>query len=314
MTQVTFGFPPAGFLGPSHMTMGTFDGVHRGHQALLRPLIAGAREAGATSVLVTYEPHPRCVLDPDHCPANLTTLDEKTWLLDQLGLDHLVVIPFTPQVAALSPAVFMQRILRGIQIRKVVIGEAHRFGHGRRGDPALLRRLGTRHGFAVEVAPIVTRGREPISSSRIRRLVLLGQVRAAAQLLGRDYVIRSTVEHGLRRGRDLGFPTANLRIGPNKLLPATGIYAVRVDREDRTYAGALSIGFRPTFGNNSLTVEVFILDFDGDLYDKLLTVWFVQRLRAEKRFASVTTLIQQMTRDVDNTRRILGIEPSAERI
>jgi riboflavin kinase/FMN adenylyltransferase len=312
MTAVSFGFPPAGFLGPSHMTMGTFDGLHRGHQALLKPLIAGARQAGAASVLVTYEPHPRCVLDPDHCPANLTTLDEKTWLLDQLGLDHLVVVPFTPQVAALSPAVFMQRLLRGIQVRHIVIGENHRFGHSQRGDPALLRRLGTRHDFTVEVAPTLARGRTPISSSRIRRLVLLGQVRAAAQLLGRDFVVRSTVEHGLKRGRELGFPTANLRISPNKLLPATGIYAVRVEMEDRTRAGALSVGFRPTFGGNSLTVEVFVLDFDGDLYDKLLTVWFVQRLRAEKRFASVLALQQQMTRDVDATRRILGLDPPAE--
>jgi riboflavin kinase/FMN adenylyltransferase len=159
----------------------------------------------------------------------------------------------------------------------------------------------------------LARGRAPISSSRIRRLVLLGQVRAAAQLLGRDYFIRSTVEHGLKRGRELGFPTANLRISPNKLLPATGIYAVRVDIQDRTFAGALSVGFRPTFGGNALTVEVFVLDFDGDLYDTLLTVWFVHRLRAEKRFASVPALQQQMTRDVENARRILGIDPAAGR-
>ena len=235
-------------------------------------------------------------------------------MLDQLGLDHLVVIPFTPQVAALSPVVFMRRLLRGIQVRHIVIGENHRFGHGRRGDPALLRRLGTRHGFTVEVAPTVSRGREPISSSRIRRLVLLGQVRAAAQLLGRDYVIRSSVEHGLKRGRELGFPTANLRISPNKLLPATGIYAVRVDVEDRTYAGALSVGFRPTFGSNSLTVEVFLRSTNpADVTGKLLTVWFVQRLRAEKRFASVPALQQQISRDVDAVRRILGTVPAGDR-
>jgi riboflavin kinase/FMN adenylyltransferase len=306
MTAVSFGFPAAGALGPSHATIGSFDGIHRGHLALLKPLIAGAVAAGAASVLVTFEPHPRCVLDPDHCPPNLTTLDEKAWLLDQLGVDHLLVIPFTPQVAALSPAAFMQRLLRGMQLGRIVIGEDFRFGHGRRGDPAFLRRFGTRHGFTVEVAPTLTRARVPVSSSRIRRLVLLGQVRAAAQLLGRDYFMRSAVEHGVERGRQLGFPTANLRIAPNKLLPATGIYAVRVDVDDRRYAGALSLGFRPTFGGNSLTVEVFVLDFDGDLYDKLLTVWFVQRLRAEKRFATVPALQQQMARDVENTRRILA--------
>ncbi len=306
MTAVTFGFPAAGALGPSHVTIGTFDGVHRGHQALLKPLIAGARAAGAASVLVTFEPHPRCVLDPDHCPPNLSTLDEKAWLLDQLGLDHMIVIPFTPQLAALSAAAFMQRLLRGMQVRHMVVGEHHRFGHGQRGDSALLRRLGTRHGFTVEVAPTVLRGGEPISSSRIRRLVLLGQLRAAAQLLGRDYFIRSTVEHGAKRGRQLGFPTANMRVEPNKLIPPNAIYASRVDIDAQPYGGATSIGFRPTFGGNTLTVEVFVLDFDGDLYGKLITVRFVHRLRAEKRFATVPALQQQMARDVENARRILA--------
>src|SRR5207248_9392182 len=131
MTTVAFGFPAPGAFGPIHATIGTFDGVHRGHQALLKTLIGGARKAGAASVLITFEPHPRCVLDPDHCPPNLTTLDEKTWLLDQLGLDTALVIPFTPQVAALSPAAFLQRLLRGIQLRRIVVGEDFRFGHGR---------------------------------------------------------------------------------------------------------------------------------------------------------------------------------------
>jgi riboflavin kinase / FMN adenylyltransferase len=312
MTAVTFGFPAPGALGPSHATIGSFDGIHRGHQALLKPLIAGARTAGAASVLVTFEPHPRCVIDPAHCPPLLTTLEEKTWLLDQLGLDHVIVIPFTRQIAALSATTFMERLLRGIELRRIVVGENHRFGHGQRGDPALLRRLGARDGFTVEVAPTLLRGREPISSSRIRRLVLLGQVRAAAQLLGRDDFIRSTVEHGAKRGRQLGFPTANLRIAPDKLLPANGIYAARVDLESATYAGALSVGVRPTFGGSSVTVEVFILDFDADIYGQLLTVWFVQRLRGEKRFASVPALQQQMARDVENARRILAV-PSGRR-
>jgi len=286
--------------------MGTFDGIHRGHLALLKPLIAEAKRVGAASVLVTFEPHPRCVLDPDHCPPNLTTLDEKAWLLEQLELDHLVVIPFTPQLADLSAAAFMQRLLRGMQLRRLVIGQDHRFGHGRRGDPSFLRRFGARHGFSVEVIPTLARGRAPISSSRIRRLVLLGQMRAAAQLLGRDYFFRSTVEHGAQRGQQLGFPTANLRIAPNKLIPATAVYAARVDLDGQTYDGALSVGFRPTFGGNTLTVEVFLLDFVGDLYGRLLTVRFVQRLRAEKRFATVPALQQQMAKDVENARRILG--------
>jgi len=311
MTAVAFGFPPAGTIGPSHATIGTFDGIHRGHLVLLKPLIAGARQAGAASVMITFEPHPRCVLDPDHCPPNLTTLDEKAWLLDQLGLEHLVVIPFTPQVAGLSPAAFMKRLSRGIELRHIIIGEDFRFGQGRRGDPAFLRRLGIREGFTLAVAPTLARGRAPVSSSRIRRLVMLGQMRAAAQLFGRDYFFRSGVEHGAGRGRQLGFPTANLRIAPNKLLPANGVYAARVGLGGTIYAGALSVGFRPTFGGNTLTVEVFVLDFDGDLYDSVLTVWFVQRLRGEKRFATVPALQQQMTRDVQNARRILGPAPVA---
>jgi riboflavin kinase / FMN adenylyltransferase len=313
MTAVTFGFPAPGTLGPSHATIGSFDGIHRGHLALLKTLIAGARAAGAASVLVTFEPHPRCVIDPDHCPPLLTTLEEKTWLLDQLGLDHMVVIPFTPQVAGLSATAFMERLLRGIELRRIVVGQNHRFGHRQGGDPAFLRKLGTRRGFTVDVAPTLLRGREPISSSRIRRLVLLGQVRAAAQLLGRDYFIRSTVEHGAKRGRQLGFPTANIQMAPNKLLPANGIYAARVGLEDVTYSGALSVGFRPTFGGSSVTVEVFILDFDADIYGRLLTVWFVQRLRGEKRFASVPALQQQMARDVENARRILAVPAGRNR-
>lgn len=313
MTAVTFGFPAPGTLGPSHATIGSFDGIHRGHLALLKPLIAGARAAGAASVLVTFEPHPRCVIDPDHCPPLLTTLEEKSWLLDQLGLDHMVVIPFTPQVAALSATAFMARLLRGIELRRIVVGQNHRFGHRQGGDPAFLRKLGARRGFTVDVATTLLRGREPISSSRVRRLVLLGQVRAAAQLLGRDYFISSTVEHGAKRGRQLGFPTANLQIAPNKLIPPNAIYASRVEIDGQTYSGATSVGFRPTFGGNTLTVEVFVLDFDGDLYDKLITVWFVHRLRGEKRFASVPALQHQMARDVENARRILAVPSGRNR-
>jgi riboflavin kinase/FMN adenylyltransferase len=223
-----------------------------------------------------------------------------------MGLDHLVVIPFSTQVSAMSPGSFMKRLTRGMQLRHLVTGENFRFGQGRRGDPAFLRKLGQRDGFTVEMAPTVTRGKEPVSSSRIRRLLLLGQMRAAAQLLGRDYIFRSTVEHGEKRGRQLGFPTANLRIPPNKLVPASGVYATRVDFEGRELSGAASIGYRPTFGGHHLTVEVFIIDFDADLYDRLLSVSFVQRLRAEKRFASLPGLTAQMARDVENAQRILA--------
>ena len=306
MTAVSFGFPAPGLMGPAHATIGTYDGLHKGHLSLLKPLIAGAAKRGAASVLVTFEPHPRCVLDPDHCPANLTTLDEKTGLCEQLGVSHLVVIPFTPQVAAISPAGFMDRLMRGMQLERLVVGYDFAFGRGRRGDHAFLRRLGERKGFTLEVRPALARGGEPISSSRIRRLILLGQVRAASQLLGRDYFLRSTVEHGVERGRLLGYPTANLKITPNKLLPANGVYAIRVQLDSGIHRGALNLGFRPTFGENTLTVEAFLFDFEGDLYGQLLTVSFVQRLRGEKRFASLPALQQQIGRDVENAKRILA--------
>ena len=304
--RVSFGFPQAGTIGPAHLTIGTYDGVHRGHLAILKPLIEEARAAGAASAMVTFEPHPRCVLDPDHCPPSLTTLDEKTWLLDGLGLDHVIVIPFTPQVAALTPAGFMRRLTKGMQPRQIVVGYDFAFGQGRRGDHAFLQRLGSKEGFAVRVVPALQRGGEPVSSSRIRRLILLGQVRAAAQLLGRDYFFRSVVEHGAQRGHRIGFPTANLKITPNKLLPANGVYAIRVRLEEIALTGVLNVGFRPTFGGNTLTVEAFIFDFEGDLYGKLMTVSFVQRLRGEKRFASAEALQQQIGRDVANAKRILS--------
>ena len=304
--SVSFGFPEPGKLGPTQATIGTFDGLHRGHLRLVTPVIEGAKAAAGAGLVVTFEPHPRCVLDPDHCPQNLTTLDEKTWLLDRLGLDHLVVIPFTPQVAAMSPTDFMRRLTRGMQLQRLVVGHDFAFGRGRRGDHAFLRQLAAKRGFSLDVVAVQERGGAPISSSRIRRLLLLGQVRAASQLLGRDYFLRSTVERGVERGKTLGFPTANLKITPNKLLPANGVYAVRVDLDGAEYQGALNLGFRPTFGGHTLTVEVFLLDYQGDLYGKLLTVFFVQRLRGERRFASVTALQHQITRDVENARRILS--------
>jgi riboflavin kinase/FMN adenylyltransferase len=257
-------------------------------------------------MLLTFDPHPRCVLDPENCPGSLTTLEDKVELLHELGIDHVVIIKFSPEIAALTPAAFMKRLTRGLPLRRIVVGHDFRFGRARRGDPAFLARLGTRQGFGVEVVTPLTRGGSVISSSRIRRLLLLGQVRAAAQLLGRDYLFRSTVEHGEKRGRQLGYPTANLRIEGNKLVPAWGVYAVRVEFDGEQRMGAMSIGVRPTFGGQKLTVEVYLIDFNGDLYDRVLTVWFVQRLRGERKFASIAGLHQQMARDVENVKRILA--------
>jgi riboflavin kinase / FMN adenylyltransferase len=304
--QVLDGFPKLGALGPSALTVGTYDGLHRGHLSILTTLIESARRDRLGSVMITFEPHPRCVLDPEHCPASLTTREEKAWLLDQLGLDHLVVVPFTPRLAQASPTSFMRRVMRAMELRHLVVGYNFAFGHGRQGDHAFLRQLASRHRFRLDIAQVVMRGGEPISSSRIRRLILLGQLRAAAQLLGRNYLFRSTVQHGTQRGHHLGYPTANLAIPSNKLVPPHGIYAVRVELDGLIYPGALYVGIRPTFGERTLTVEVFLFDFDGDLYGRQMSVWFVQRLRGDRRFATPHALQAQMAKDVENAKRVLS--------
>ena len=308
MKPVIFGFPDGlvPFPQPVHLTIGTFDGLHKGHQSLLKSLINGAHAVGAESMVVTFDPHPRCVVDPNNCPGTLTTLNEKLFLLEQLGIDHVIVIRFDRDIAALTPSAFMKKLMPRMPVRRMLVGPDFRFGHGRRGDAEFLRTVGKRKGFSVEVSPTVTRGGEPISSSRIRRLILLGQMRAAAQLLGRDYLFQSVVEHGEKRGRKLGYPTANFKLPSNKLIPASGVYAARVEVDSVLRSGALSVGYRPTFGGQNLTVEVFILDFEGDLYGQTLNMWVVQRLRGEKRFASVAGLTAQMARDVENARRILA--------
>ena len=300
------GFPEPRTLGPSVLTIGAYDGLHRGHMALLGPVIETARREGLLSVMATFEPHPRCVLSPKDCPPNLTTLEEKAWLLEGLGLDRLVVIPFTQQLAQLRASGFLQRLLRGIELRRLVVGYDFAFGRGRHGDHAFLRQFAERRGFVLETVAAVVRTGEPIGSSRIRRLILLGQLRAAAQLLGRDYLLRSRVEHGSQRGHSLGFPTANLAIAKNKLIPPHGVYAVRVQVEGRNHPGAAYVGIRPTFGEHQLMVEAYLFDFEGDLYERELAVSFVQRLRGERRFATVAALQQQMRRDVDKAKRVLG--------
>lgn len=300
------GFPPIGAVGPSALTIGTYDGLHRGHLAIVSPLIESARRDGLLSTMVTFEPHPRCVLDPENCPPRLTTADERAWLLDRLGLDRLVVIPFTPSVAKLTANTFLDRVLHGVEVRRLVIGYDFAFGRGRQGDQAFLRQVAARRGFELQTVPALVRGNEPIGSSRIRRLILLGQLRAAAALLGRDYLIRSRVEVGSQRGHSLGFPTANLAIPSSKLMPPNGVYAVRVEMELGAFQGAAYIGPRPTFGEHTVMLEVYLFGFEGDLYGRTLCIWFVQRLRGDRRFATAQALQHQMARDVEKAKRVLS--------
>jgi riboflavin kinase/FMN adenylyltransferase len=283
------------------LTIGSFDGLHLGHQAVI-----GALDGGPRRVVMTFEPHPRCVLDPDSCPKSITSLDEKLRLLERLGVDDAIVLLFTKELAGRSAAEFMASVLAAVDLRRLVVGPDFALGHGRQGDVAWLRQHGAEHGYELVVAePLSVRGQE-VHSSEIRKLVTVGDVAGAARLLGRDFSLLGIVEHGHRVGRELGFPTLNLSLAPNKLVPGPGVYAGRARVGDDSWAAAIGVGYRPTFGGTDLTVEAYLLDFEGDLYQRRVEVSFAARLRDEVKFANAAELAHQMAADVEATRRLLN--------
>jgi riboflavin kinase/FMN adenylyltransferase len=298
---------PARPLTPGWLTIGSFDGVHRGHVKVLKRLLRLARREAAPTTVMTFDPHPRCVLAPDTCPLSLTTVDEKAAILAELGINNLVVMPFTHKLSQLTATEFMDRTTARVPLRGLVIGYDFALGHQRRGDRAFLEHYGAGHGFEVDVITPHSAEGHIISSSLIRAALLEGQVAHAARLLGRHYSISSFVEHGTGTGSRIGFPTANLAITPNKLVPKIGVYAVWVDIAGQTYPGALNAGYRPTFGENRLTVEAFIFDFDRDIYREEVRVRFVQRIRDEKKFESPEALVKQIGKDVTRARKILRV-------
>ena len=292
------------------VTVGTFDGVHRGHWEVLREIERRARDSGRRAVLVTFHPHPLTIVKPEIAPAPLTTPDEKKEILAESGLDYVVFLRFTPALSRMSPETFVERILvERIGVDELVIGYDHGFGRGRSGDAETLRTLGRRLGFEVDVVAPVPMGDDPVSSTRIRKAVAEGRVREAGQGLGRPYSLRGVVVRGDGRGRQLGFPTANLRLGyGDKLLPAPGVYAVHALLKGGRHAGALHIGPRPTFQGSAPSVELHLLDFEParELYGEEIRVDFVERLRGIEAFASVDELVAAIRADVARTRRILG--------
>lgn len=295
---------------PAVCTVGVFDGVHRGHQRLVSTAVAEARELGGIAVAVTFEPHPRAVLDPASSPPELTTLDEKRERLAALGVDRVVAINFTREVSLWSPEQFCDRLLGRFDLRRLVVGPGFALGHQRRGDAAFLRRYGAGHGFDVlEVEPVFDDG-SPISSTRIRGSLVSGDVEEAARLLGFPYFLDGTVERGNAVGRRLGFPTANLSVAPGKCLPDLGIYTAWMRVRGAWHPAAASLGYRPTFGGDRLTVEAYVLDFDSDIYGERARLAFVHRLREERQYPDEASLIAQMREDVAETRRRLdGTEP-----
>ncbi|MBU1744171.1 MAG: bifunctional riboflavin kinase/FAD synthetase [Proteobacteria bacterium] len=288
------------------VTIGNFDGVHLGHRFIFRRLVEEARREGSQALVISFEPHPKMVLHPERRPFYLiTSPEEKIRLLAEMGIDALILIPFSLDYARTTAEAFVREILwERLRILKILIGHDYTFGRGKEGNEAFLAEAGRRLGFVVEVMNAFCIGDTVISSTKIRNALLAGEVGFAATLLGRPYNLSGRVVSGNRRGSDLGFPTAN--IAPDKeLVPARGVYAVRCLLEGESHDGVLNIGFNPTFADDKLSIELHIFDFHRNIYGRILDIHFIERIRDEVRFTSPELLIAQIDRDIARAREIL---------
>ncbi|HEU4719142.1 MAG TPA: bifunctional riboflavin kinase/FAD synthetase [Bacteroidia bacterium] len=292
------------------LTTGTFDGVHRGHMQIISRLKESSRSMNGETVIFTFFPHPRMVLFPDHRQVLLNTLREKTAKLEEAGIDHLIIQPFTREFSMLSSKDFIEKILvEKIHTRKLVIGYDHHFGRNREGSFEHLRNSGPVYGFEVEEIPAKLIDNVSVSSTRIRHSLEKGDVESANANLGYRYPLTGMVVKGRQLGRTIGFPTANILVeDPYKLVPADGVYAVMVKRGNETHKGMLNIGMRPTVDGRERTIEVNILDFDADLYGETLTLEFVKRLRDEIKFSGLEELKKQLFADRTHAMGILENE------
>jgi riboflavin kinase / FMN adenylyltransferase len=296
---------PSGW-GRSVVTVGVFDGVHRGHQQLIGRAVERAGERGLPSVLVTFDPHPAEIVRPGSHPGQLTTLRRRADLVAGLGVDAFLVLPFAPELARTEPDEFVHEILVArLHAAYVVVGRNFTFGHRAKGDIAMLTSLGQRFGFGVEGLELITDDGITFSSTYIRACIDAGDVVAAAAALGRPHRIEGVVVHGDHRGRALGFPTANLSTTPYTALPADGVYAGRFVIGNRALPAAISVGTNPTFSGRVRTVEAYVLDVDEDFYGFQVALDIEHRLRGQERFVDVDTLIAQISRDVARTRELL---------
>jgi len=291
--------------GPSALTIGVFDGVHRGHQALMATVIAKARELDAVPAVVTFDRHPLEIIAPGKEPPLLTTLPQRARVMESVGIEALVVLRFDDELRTLSPEDFVGKILvEQLQARHVVVGANFRFGHQQAGTIETLNDLGPAYGFDTTIFALQMGGTEEVvSSTLIRRHIADGEVERAGEELERPYRIEGHVERGAGRGKGLGYPTANLRIPARMLLPKLGVYVVRVRRRDAVLPGVANVGLNPTFEDRrDPVIEVFILDFDEDLYGEVVEVEFTHRLRDEQKFPDPAALVQQIRRDVEAAR------------
>jgi riboflavin kinase/FMN adenylyltransferase len=302
------GLPP--HVKSTVLTVGTFDGVHRGHRDVVERLVQRARSKALASVLVTFEPHPMDVVNPAAAPLLLTTREEKLEVLAESGLDYLAVLPFTPALAAFSAEEFVESVLRRrFRFEELLIGYDHGFGRQRAGNVNVLRELGDRDGFKVEVVEAVAAADgHSVSSTSIRRAVAGGDLERACAGLGRPYSVSGRVMQGSQRGRSLGFPTLNLGPAPTrKLLPPEGVYAIRAQTPRGPAGGMLNLGPRPTFGDSSTTLEAHLFDTSGDFYGAQVRLDFIARLRETRRFATPEQLMKQLRQDELDARNALTL-------
>lgn len=296
------------------VAIGNFDGVHLGHRKIVEAAVARAREAGEEATVITFEPHPKVVLRPDAPREMLTTFEDKAEEFRRLGLDLVLCLTFDRAFAAHSPEAFVQSVLVPLKARDVYVGANYRFGHDRMGDAETLAKLGARHGFSVHPQSFFTRDGQRVSSSQVREALKAGDVGEARELLGRPYVLKGVVVPGVARGRELGFPTANLKL-TEELVPANGVYAARAAvwepdeveaPEPNWYDAAVYIGTRPTFESGERLIEVHLLDTRRELYGHRIRVDFMERVRPEMAFGGPAELTAQIRRDIDRARALLA--------
>jgi riboflavin kinase/FMN adenylyltransferase len=295
-------FRPRG--GPVNLGLGTFDGLHKGHRAILDVLQTTSPPGGET-VVTTFDPHPLTVIAPPQGPFLLSTLEERIELFRGAGVDTLIVVRFDHTLRTRPARAWLEQVERYLRPARIVVSSTHAFGHNREGTVAMLESWASAHGIAVTVVPPVTDGGVPISSTAIRQRLREGDVRGAAMWLGRWYSVRGKVVPGAGRGSQIGVPTANLSVPPEKLLPANGVYAAYATAGQDTHPAAVNIGIRPTFGGGAASVEAHLIDAKVDLYGDTLDVGLVERLRSEQRFSDVAALVDQIASDIRAARRIL---------
>ena len=291
------------------LTIGNFDGLHIGHQKIMRRVVEAARSTGGVSMAMSFEPHPVKVLAPDKAPSLMTPMEEKARLMGLMGIENLLIVNFNREFAGLGPDEFIKNVLMDkLRPSWIIVGHNYAFGRAKKGTTALLRRRAAKYGFRLTVVRNVHVGGQVVSSSRIRGLIERGKVLEAARLLGRAYMIEGTVEKGAGRGASLlGYPTANI-FSPHELIPRQGVYAVKTRLNGTVRDGVLNIGTNPTFGEGKLTSEVYIMDFSGDILGANLRIYFIKRIRSEEKFPSADALKSAIARDVLEARKILAAE------